>query len=268
MNYFPFATVLLMALVSTGNAVADVIETPSTETTVTHTAEIQTQADLWKIDEAEYRHYLELMQGPLGKWSPEIDPLLALGMFAHSPQQEQRFAELYAQQEFDLAERTLRFQQAYREAFDRLYPDVGILDQQLLAPYFNYQQQQDDAREAKRLAQKRFVDGDRLLVFMLQSCDQCASTVSHLMSLLSGVNNSGVDIYVLEAQDDDAVRHWAGTHNIQHSWVDEQRLTLNRDEGLFQQLVSRSTVSFSNSIPVFLRRNDRFFQLNPGDLGL
>ena len=258
----------LLAFASAANVMAEVIETPSTETSVTHTSEIQTQAHLWRIDESEYQRYLELMQGPLGKWNPDIDPLLALGMFADSPQQEQRYAELYAQQEFDLTERTLRFQQAYREAFDRLYADVAILDQRLLAPYFNYQQQQDDARAAKKLAKKRFVDGDRLLVFMSPSCDQCASTVSHLMSLLSGINNGGVDIYVLEAQADDDVRHWASMHNIQQDWLDQQRLTLNRDEGLFQQLASRSSVSFSNSIPVFLRRNDRFFQLNPGDLGL
>ena len=268
MNHFLLPIFLLVALVSAGNAMAEVIETPSTETSVTHTTEIQTQAQLWRIDESEYRRYLELMQGPLGKWSPDIDPLLALGMFADSPQQEQRYAELYAQQEFDLTERTLRFQQTYRDAFNRLYPDVGILDQRLLAPYFNYQQQQDDARSAKRLAQKRFVDGDRLLVFMSPSCDQCASTVSHLMSLLSGINNGGVDIYVLEAQSDDDVRHWASTHNIQHDWLDEQRLTLNRDEGLYRQLASHSSVSFSNNIPVFLHRNDRFFQLNPGELGL
>ena len=268
MNQFPLPIFLLLTLGSVDIAMAEVIETPSTETRITHTTEIQTQARLWRIDESEYRRYLELMQGPLGKWSPDIDPLLALGMFADSPQQEQRYAELYAQQEFDLTERALRFQHAYRDAFNRLYPDVGILDQRLLAPYFNNQQQQDDARVAKRLAQKRFVDGDRLLVFMSPSCDQCASTLSHLMSLLSGINNGGVDIYVLEAQSDEDVRHWASMHNIQHDWLDEQRLTLNRDEGLFQQLASRSSVLISSSTPVFLHRNDRFFQLNPGDLGL
>ena len=66
--------------------------------------------------------------------------MLALGMFSESPQQEQRYAELYAQQEFDLTERTLQFQQAYQSAFERLYPNTTMLDQRLLAPYFLHQQ--------------------------------------------------------------------------------------------------------------------------------
>jgi len=248
--------------------IAEAFESPGTETSFRITPDVQTQAKLWSIDESEYQRYLELMQGPLGKWSPDIDPLLALGMFAESQQQEQRYAELYAQQEFDLTERALQFQQAYREAFAQLYPDVGILDQKLLAPYFIHQQQQSVAKTAEKLAKRSFIDGDRVLVFMAQSCKDCASTVSHLMSLLSAVNNAGVDIYVLEAQSDETVRRWATTQNIQHSWLDEQKLTLNRDDGLFQQLASRSTVSFFNSTTLFLKRDGRFFQLDPEDLGL
>ena len=243
-------------------------QTPSVETAITRTIELQTRAEQWALDSSEYQRFLELIRGPLGKWSPDIDPLLALGMFAESSEQQRRYAELYAQQEFDFTERTLKFQQAYRDAFERLYPDASIVDQHLLAPYFTYQQQKSEAKHVKKLAQRRFVDGDHLLVFVPRSCHQCLSIISQLMGLLSETKNSSVGIYVRDAQNDGDVREWARTHRIKESWLDNQALKLNRDEGLYQQLASRSPVSSSAAISLFLRRNEHFFQLNAGDLGI
>ena len=265
--------ILIVAIVST--AIADTNETlvsasqtPSVETPVSRTLELQTLAKHWGLDRGEYQHYLDLIRGPLGKWNPDLDPLLALGMFATSPQQEQRYAELYAQQEFDLTERALQFQQAYRAAFERLYPNAAMLDQRLLTPYFTHQQQKSEMREAKRIAQKRFVEGDRLLLFVPSSCRQCLSEINQLVSLVSGTQQSGVDVYVRDAQDDDSVRAWATTHGIKTTWINDQRLSLNRDEGLLQRLMSQSTASPADAMPIFLKRNGRFFQLNRESLGL
>ena len=110
------------AMVAASDMSADSLQTPSTETPISRTVELQTLAKQWSLTQEEYQHYLDVIRGPLGKWNPDLDPLLALGMFATSPHQEQRYAELYARQEFDLTERALQFQQAYRAAFDRLYP--------------------------------------------------------------------------------------------------------------------------------------------------
>jgi len=88
------------------------------------------------------------------------------------------------------------------------------------------------------------------------------------MSLLSSTQRSGVDVYVRGAQDDVAVRVWAQAHNIQSDWLNDQRLTLNRDEGLLQRLASQSSDSTPSAMPIFLKRNERFFQLNRESLGL
>ncbi len=262
------AVIVRTAIADTNETLVSASQTPSIETPVSRTLELQTLAKQWELDRSEYQRYLDLMRGPLGKWNPELDPLLALGMFATSSQQEQRYAELYAQQEFDLTERALQFQQAYRVAFERLYPSVAMLDQRLLAPYFMHQQQKSEMREAKRIAQKRFVEGDRLLLFVPSSCRQCLPAISQLVSLLSGTQQSGVDVYVRDAQDDDAVRAWANAHAIKTTWLNGRHLTLNRDEGLQQRLVSQSTVSPEDTMPIFLKRNGRFFQLNREGLGL
>ena len=170
--------VLLLSISSitvadTNEAFSNTLRTPETETPISRTTELQTLAKRWGLDQEEYQRYLDLMRGPLGRWNQNLDPLLALGMFATSTQQEQRYAELYAQQEFDLTERALQFQRAYRTAFDRLFPNAAILDHRLLAPYFAHQQQKSAMRDAKRLAQQRFVEGDRLLLFVSPSCREC-----------------------------------------------------------------------------------------------
>ena len=256
------------AIADTHEAVTHTSQTPSTETPISRAIELQTLAKRWALDQEEYQRYLDLMRGPLGKWSPDLDPLLALGMFAESSQEEQRYAELYAQQEFDLTGRTLQFQQAYRAAFERLFPNAAMLDHRLLAPYLAYQQQKSAMKDVKRFAQKRFVDGDRLLIFVPPNCRECLPVINRLMGLLSSTQQSGVDVYVRDAQDDGAVRAWANAHAIKTTWIDDRYLTLNRDEGLLQRLKSRSTVSPADVMPIFLKRNGRFFQLSRESLGI
>ena len=193
---------------------------------------------------------------------------MALGMFADTQQQSQRYAERYAQQEFELTERVLRFQTAYRAAFNRLYPNADLLDQRLLAPYYAHQQQKTASKMAKNLVRRRFIEGDRLLVFVTNSCKECFTTTRRLMSLLSAVKRSGVDIYVRDAKDDAAVSRWAKEQGIKTEWLNKQTLTLNRDEGLFHRLKSRASYTNHVTVPVFLQRNQQFFQLKAGDLGL
>ncbi|MCZ0866737.1 TIGR03759 family integrating conjugative element protein [Dasania sp. GY-19] len=270
---FAIGLVFLSSISTTSIAdAADILtnsaQTPSTETRISLTLELKTKANHWGLDGREYQRYLDLMRGPLGIWNPDIDPLLALGMFAESTQQEQRYAELYAQQEFNLTERALQFQQAYRAAFERLYPSTAMLDQRLLSPYLAHQQQKSETREAKRLAQKRFVEGDRLLLFVPPNCRQCLPEINLLISLLSGTQQSGVDVYIRDSQDDEAVRVWAAAHGIKTEWLNDQLLSLNRDEGLLQRLMSQSTASPADAMPIFLKRNGRFFQLNRESLGL
>lgn len=256
------------AIADTHETLARDSQTPSVETPISRTLELHTLAKHWELDRQEYQRYVDIMRGPLGKWNSDLDPLLALGMFAASPQQELRYAELYAQQEFDLTERALQFQQAYRAAFDRLYPNIAMLDQRLLSPYFRHQQQKSGMRVAKRLAQKRFVAGDRLLLFVPSICRQCLTEINQLVNLLSSTQQSGVDVYVRDAQNDEVVRAWATTHGIKTVWLNNQQLSLNRDDGLLQRLKSQATVSLTDAMPIFLKRNGRFFQLSRESLGL
>lgn len=262
-------TVMSKAVLADGSASAsDETRTKVTDTPVVQTQKETTRAGLWSLDIKEYQRYQVLMEGPLGHWNPTIDPLLALGMFAETPIQQRRYAELYARQEFELTERTLRFQQAYRVAFQRLYPNIETVDRQLLAPYQLHQQQKVVARDARRLAKQQFKEGDRVMVFVPPRCDRCSPVISRLMGLVSGTLNVAIDLYVRNASDDAAVRAWAQAHQFDLSVLDENSVTLNRDEGLFQRLQSRSSAASVADIVIYLKRNGQFYQLRVEELGL
>ena len=275
MKQFPVVAFISLWLVVTKTAIADEVTAISEtaysiekNTPINRSETIESTAKRWSLEASEYQDYLELMKGPLGKWSPGIDPLLALGMFAQSEQEERRYAELYAQQEFLLTQRALRFQQSYRQAFSRIYPNIGIVDKQLLEPYFYHQQKKSESREARLLLRQRLSAGDRLLVFVPPSCDQCSRLITRLMGLVSSVPNSGVDVYVLNAIEDTAVRRWAQAHPIQPGWSGNKGLTLNKNEGLLERLQSHTSIRTGKEISLFLQRNNRFFHINTEDFDL
>ena len=257
-----------VAIAAESGSSADESQTQVTHTPAIQTPDTKTLAGYWSLETKEYQRYQALMRGPLGHWNPTIDPVLALGMFAQTPAQQRRYAELYARQEFELTERTLRFQQAYRSAFQRLYPNVDTVDQRLLAPYRFHQQQKESAKAARWLAKKQFQDGDRVMVFVPTHCDPCSSIIPRLMSLVSGTRNASIDVYVRNASDDSSVRAWAQAHQIYAKQLGNNALTLNRDEGLWQRLQSRSSNTISADIPIYLKRKGQFFQLRAEDLGL
>ena len=57
------------------------------------------QAREWGLRSEEWARYRQLMQGPLGVYSPQLDPLTALGIEARSEEERRRYAELQVQAE-------------------------------------------------------------------------------------------------------------------------------------------------------------------------
>jgi len=57
------------------------------------------QARDWGLHPEEWARYRQLMQGPLGVYSPALDPLTALGIEARSEEERRRYAELQVRAE-------------------------------------------------------------------------------------------------------------------------------------------------------------------------
>src|SRR3546814_19711734 len=64
------------------------------------------------------------MDGPLGIYSPNLDPLSALGIEARTDEARRRYAELQLQVEARRVEKLLAYQRAYDHAWQGLNPGM------------------------------------------------------------------------------------------------------------------------------------------------
>lgn len=164
----------------------------------------------WGLQPEEWARYRQLMQGPLGMYSPNLDPLTALGIEARTDQERRRYAELQVQAEARRTEKLLAYQRAYDDAWKRLYPtlqpvvlaDAGNIPATSGAP-------------------------DRLAVFVREDCPPCEQRVRQLQTA-----GTAFDLYIVGSRQDDArIRQWAAKVGIDPAKVRARTITLNHDAG-------------------------------------
>jgi integrating conjugative element protein (TIGR03759 family) len=128
------------------------------------------------------------MQGPLGIYSPNLDPLTALGIEARSDEERNRYAELQVQAESKRVGKTLAYQRAYDAAWKRLYPG----------------QQRVNMPGAKAPGAGNRGSG-RLAVFVKAECPSCEQRVRQLQAA-----GTAFDLYMVGSRQEDArIRQWA-----------------------------------------------------------
>ncbi len=150
------------------------------------------------------------MQGPTGIYSPNLDPLTALGIEARSDQERRHYAELQVQAEARRVEKTLAYQRAYDQAWKRLNPGMQAVTLS-----------DADAPDAP------VGDAGRLAVFVKDNCAVCEARVKELQA-----SGSTFDLYLVGSRQDDArVRRWATLAGIDPSKVRARTITLNHDAG-------------------------------------
>lgn len=204
--------VCLMSLLAAGSALSDTVttqsliqNTPSTPLARSRTA----QAANWGLTEQEWSRFERIQAGPRGFWSPNLDPLTALGIEAESDQERQRYAELQVTLEAKRAERELAYQNAYTAAWTKLFP--GLLPIQGMASPFP-----TSSPVAPRPA-----------LFVEDQCPACSAEAQRLQS-----RDVAFDIYLVGSQgEDERVRSWARQAGIDSARVQRRQITLNHDRG-------------------------------------
>jgi len=191
-------------------------------------------AQQWGLRNDEFARYRELMQGPLGIYSPNLDPLSALGIEARTDEERRRYAELQVQAEARRVEKLLAYQRAYDEAWQRLYPD----------------------RQRVNLpgAVSSAVSGNgRTAVFVRDGCAACEQTVQRLQT--SGM---AFDLYMVGSRFEDArIRDWAKRAQINPLRVRDGSITLNHDGGCWLSL------GLSGELPAVVREVNGQWQRQP-----
>ena len=249
---------LLLPMVGYGQIGADTSKArATTHSHSTTTMSPEEKAELWGISPDDYLRYTEIMEGPLKHWNPNINPVLALGIYARTEGERIRFAEIYAEQERALTEKTQAFERAYREAFHRLHPDTNMIMPALMAPYYEHQARKK-GKSFPDFATNTLLDGDRIIYFVDVACTQCRQDVDKLQSLIKKRPSLVVDIYILNIEREAEARQWASDHGIDVGAVKQGRITINIDKGVYEE-VSQSSEQKTH---FYLHRNGKVFALS------
>jgi integrating conjugative element protein (TIGR03759 family) len=166
----------------------------------------------WGLKPEEWTRYRQLMQGPLGVYSPNVDPLSALGIEAQSEDERQRYAELQVLAEARRVEKLLAYQRAYDIAWRKQFP--GLLPVNLAG--------------SKPPTGLRAPQGSgRLALFVKADCPPCVRQIKSLQSA-----GTAFDLYLVGSrQDDSRIRRWARQVGLEPTKVRDRIITLNHDGG-------------------------------------
>ncbi|WP_223542733.1 TIGR03759 family integrating conjugative element protein [Pseudomonas sp. BF-RE-26] len=206
------AVVCLVSLLSTGAAMGNPMTTQSriqdAQSAPLARSHVE-QAANWGLTEQEWTRFEQIQAGPRGFWSPNLDPLTALGVEAETDQERQRYAELQVVLEAKRAERELAYQNAYTAAWAKLFP--GLLPIQGMA---------SPSPASSSVA-------PRQALFVEDHCPACTAEAQRLQS-----SDNAFDIYLVGSQgEDERVRRWARQADINPAKVQRRQITLNHDRG-------------------------------------
>jgi integrating conjugative element protein (TIGR03759 family) len=220
------ALCVAMAVCAQTNPVANSRTAQSQASATADVRSDEYQARDWGLRTEEWTRYRQLMQGPLGVQSPNLDPLTALGIEARTDAERQRYAELQVRTEARRVEKLLAYQRAYDAAWQHLRPG----QQRVNLPIASVS---DLPAEAGRLA-----------VFVKADCAPCLQRVRQLQA--SGI---GFDLYLVGSRQDDArIRQWAIEAGIEPAKVRARAITLNHDAGRWLSL------GLSGELPAVVRQ--------------
>lgn len=221
-------------------ATAQAIVTPNTLHSREQSASLEPadeqQAKDWELQTDEWVRYRNLMKGPLGVYSPDLDPLTALGIEARSEDERRRYAELQVQVEARRVEKLLAYQRAYDDAWKRLYPTLQPISL-------------SDTNTSVLIPD----DPDRLAVFVRDNCPACKHRVKQLQTA-----GTAFDLYLVDSQNDDTlIRTWAKHAGIDPAKVRSRVITLNHDAGHLLSL------GLPGELPAILRKVNGQWQRQP-----
>ncbi|HHI71480.1 MAG TPA: TIGR03759 family integrating conjugative element protein [Rhodobacteraceae bacterium] len=229
-------------------------EAVTTEAAATQAAQTQTLVmSYWGLTAAEYERYQQLMKGIRGFISESnLPPLMALGIHAKTPQERRQYADRLVRVLYQDTERVLAFEREMQAAWRRFGKPML-----------------DTAKIEAVLAQKRrrkaaLVAGEaksgRLALFVAANDRRCPACLSEARRLAARRDLSGLDIYVVDSKEDDAIRQWARRAGITPDQVKNRKITLNHGASYY-------ALHFGAKLPlpaVFARQGGRLVALPGG----
>lgn len=241
--------------VATGATQVNASTSQVTQTQASKEANPQSQRFIqsqWGLSDSEWQRYQLLMGGIRGSVSQaNLSPLEALGIHAETDEERRDYAKRLAIVMHDDTERVLAFAKAYQAESVKLYPQTALIDKSQLG-----------LSAPPPTTNNALQSGDRVLFFTrLEHCTTCKTQLATLVKA-SQQANVQLDVYVIGANNDDAIRRWATQQDFDRARLANKTLTLNHDQGTLTQLAGASATAPLS----LLLRGTTTLVLNPSSL--
>lgn len=136
-------------------------------------------ANMYGLDMTQWKEYQTVLKGPRGLWSPNIHPLMALGMRKGIKDAERKkLARQYATVRYERIQRELAFEKTVLEEAMKKYGHIPLF-------------RKDFASMQSVKPQSSASSGVRVKYFARASCKQCRSPIQQWIS-----EGRGIDIYI------------------------------------------------------------------------
>lgn len=175
----------------------------------------------WGLTTSEWERYQSLMEGQRGTWSPNLDPITALGVEARTEQERMRYARMLVEMEKQRVERELAFQQAYDQAWQELYPTLMPVN-----TFYTHESSRISNQLSALDAKVAHSPMERISIVITPDCEVCDAMVQRLISM-----RTNLDIYFMNAESDSVIRQWAVSMGLPVERVQSRNITLNHYAG-------------------------------------
>ncbi len=209
---------------------------------------IYRNAKMWGITIEDWARYKEIMKGPQGIWTPNLDPLMALGLNAKTENERRRIALIQLKLEEKRLVRMLAYDRTYKKIEKEYFGNQTLVDIKKLKRRITL------AKKARKIRaqDKQMQIGDRLLLFVsLKGCEQCRQTAYRAIDYVRGKKGVGVDIFFVGTtnKEKNEIQAWAKSMSISSLSIKHGNVSLNYDRGTFKRLTKDQGV-----LPLVIRK--------------
>ncbi len=183
------------------------------------------EAKVWGLTAEEEKRYLKLLKNKSKIYyeGRNLTPVDVLGLNAQSDAERIHFAELSAKHEALKVAQNIAWNNAFHEAYKRLFEDIPVVGDFDPAPYSPH------AYRPLNLSQ-----GEVLYLFV-ESKDQVQTILMILKDAILETPNTTLHLFFLNMNDTD-IQNWAKRYEIPPSLVKQRRITLNQGQLVYDAL--------------------------------
>lgn len=163
----------------------------------------------FELTTQEWEKFLLIKKGPLGYKNPDVEPLLALAMYAENNSDRDRYLRTFAKQQRFVWNKGKEIQKAFNAVYKEMYPDELPINPDLIYT--------DPEMVHPR---------DRFILVVRKGCESCNESAQHFINSSRIFPRNGLDIYLQGARSEQDVIEWAKKF-VPESELQKRDITIN-----------------------------------------